>query len=132
MIADTNILLRIVDGPGHPLHETATHLVSDALAKGEKVHVTDATVHEIAYVLRSKAAGYGFPPESVAGTIADLLDAPELTFENTDVLRLACELYGSTGIDFHDCYLATLSHLRHGEPLSLDDDIAKLRRLLPN
>lgn len=128
MIADANILLRTIDGPRSPLHERATRLIRDALDRDEEVRVRAATLHEVIYVLSSKVAGYGLSPDSIAGTVADLLDTAELSFESPDTMRLAAELYGATGIDFHDCYLAAIEHLT-GEPvISLDDDIDRLRQ----
>lgn len=131
MIADANILLRTIDGPPSPLHERAVGLIRDALEQGQEVRVRAATVHEVVYVLGSKAAGYGLSPGSIASTVVDLLEARELSFESPDVIRLAAELYGASGLDFHDCYLAAVEHLTGETVISLDTDIDQLRKLLP-
>lgn len=127
MIADTNILLRTIDGPDHPLNPRAVELVRKALAMGEQVRVLVATAHEVAYVLTSKAAGYGLSPSLVAATMIELLDAPELTFQEPDIIRTAATLHGRTGIDFHDCYLTAVEHLAGDTVLTLDSDIDILR-----
>lgn len=126
MIVDTNILLRIIDGPGATAYPAIRDRVETELEHGGVIHVTAATMHEVVYVLSSHRTGYGFSRAETTDALIALLEAGELTVEHDDVLREAADTYGTTnGVDFHDCYLAALAKQTADVVYSLDADFNK-------
>ena len=129
MILDTNILLRLIDGEDGPQYAEVKAKLEGALEEGQRLRVDVATVHEVVYVLHSKATGYGYTRTEVADAVHGLIRAPELTVERPDALYRAATDYGArTSIDFHDCYLAAKAVEMPGEEVhSLDGDFKKLQ-----
>ena len=129
MILDTNVLLRLIDGEDGLQYAEVKAKLEDALKQGQRLRVDVATIHEVVYVLRSKATGYGYSRTEVADTVHGLIRAPELTVERPDALYRAATDYGAqTSIDFHDCYLAAKAVDMPGEEVySLDGDFKQLQ-----
>jgi len=129
VILDTNILLRLIDGQDGPQYAEVKTRLEGALEQGERLRVDVATIHEVVYVLRSKATGYGYSRTEVADTVHGLIRAPELTVERPQALYQAATEYGArTSVDFHDCYLAAKAAEMPGEEVySLDGDFKKLQ-----
>jgi predicted nucleic acid-binding protein len=129
VILDTNILLRLIDGQDGPQYAEVKTTLEAALEEGQRLRVDAATIHEVVYVLRSKATGYGYARTEVADAVHGLIRAPELTVERPDALyRAATDYGGRTSIDFHDCYLAATAVEMPGEEVySLDGDFKKLQ-----
>lgn len=128
MIVDTNILLRLIDGPKAPQHEEAAQAVREAQAGGHALLVTDATFIEVGFVLQSTRTGYGWQVSEVAGVLRDLLSTIPFTFERPVALRSAVTIYGATGFDLHDCYLDARARtsVPEDEVLSFDGDFKKM------
>lgn len=122
MIVDTNILLRLVDGPASPQHEQAVRLVRDAQDADQTLLVTDATFLEVGFVLRAQGTGYGWAVGDIAKVLNDLLEAVPFTFERASVLRAAVVIYGAKGFDLHDCYLQARALDVGALVISLDGD----------
>lgn len=129
MIVDTNILLRLIDGPAAgQQHALAAEWVRTAQAANVQLLVTDATFLEVGFVLRSAGTGYGWEVGEVARVLADLLETLPFTFERLEALRTAVTIYEATGFDLHDCYLEGRARTAKPEDkvLSLDGDFEKM------
>jgi predicted nucleic acid-binding protein len=127
VILDTNILLRLIDGGGSPRYDEVRARLESALELGERLVVTAATIHEVVFVLRSTATGYGYSRTETAGEIHELLDAPELRVEHADALRSAATDFGAhQSIDFHDFYLAARARTLDEKVYSLDRDFRRM------
>ncbi len=126
MIVDTNILLRLIDGPDAPQNEQAARLVRNAREAEESLVVTEATFIEVGFVLQGPRAGYGWEVGEVAGVLLDLLETVPFTFERTAVLRRAVAIYRATGFDLHDCYLQARAEEADDEVLSLNGDFKRM------
>jgi predicted nucleic acid-binding protein len=127
VILDTNILLRLIDGAASPQYKKVRTRLEAALKEGQRLRVDVATIHEVVYVLSSKATGYGYSRPEVAAAVHSLIHAPELTIDRPDALYRAATDYGRASIDFHDCYLAALATESPDEQVySLDTDFKKL------
>jgi predicted nucleic acid-binding protein len=127
LILDTNTLMRLIDGADGNRYATVRERLERALTGGERLYVHAATMHEVVFVLSSKATGYGYTRVEAAGEVQALLDAPELTVEHDAALREAATTYGtSRGTDFHDCYLAARGRELGEDVFSLDGDFGKL------
>jgi predicted nucleic acid-binding protein len=127
VILDTNILLRLIDGPAGAQYKKVRTRLEAALKEGQKLRVDGATIHELVYVLASKATGYGYSRSEVAAAVHSLIHAPELTIDRPDALYRAATDYARTSIDFHDCYLAARGTESGGKVYSLDTDFKKLK-----
>lgn len=126
MIVDTNVVMRLLDGPTHPLHAQAAQLVTDARGRDERVLLTDPIFLEVEFVLRSPRTGYGWPRDDIAATLIDLLDGALFTFEHPKALRLAVSFYSATRFDIQDCYVAARATTEGERVGSLDGDLRKL------
>ncbi len=126
MIVDTNVLLRSVGGED-TRHTAAVHQrVRAARESGTTHSVLSATVLEVAYVLASAAAGYGWDRDDVAAAVTAITDEPAFEVEHASALRSAAETYRSRSIDLHDCFLAALAAERSTRVLSFDDNSRRL------
>ncbi len=85
-----------------------------------------ATVLEIAFVLESSAAGYGWERAAVAAAVAAIVDEPGFAVERGEALRVAAATYRARNIDLHDCYLDAVARERGTRVLSFDRDLARL------
>lgn len=126
MIADTNVLLRALDAD---VGEQAT-AVRDRIEAGRsadsRITVLAATVLEVAYVLESAAAGYGWDRQDVARAIDAIVNEPAFDVEHAEALATAAGTYRSKSIDLHDCLLAAVATQRGTRVLSFDADLRKL------
>lgn len=126
MIADTNFLLRALDQGDSDHGHKARKVLERHRIRGHQISVYAATVIEVAYVLRSVAAGYGYSPAEVSEAVHLILEEPALEVESRESLLLATKLHAEKGIDFHDCYLASIAMTNGEKVFSFDADFRKL------
>lgn len=125
MIADANVLLRIIDGESSAHSRAARARVQDARDEAA-IGVLAATVLEVALVLEGSAAGYGWTRASVASAVEAIVDEPGFAVEHADALRVAATTYRNRAFDLHDCYLDAIARERGGRALSFARDFVKL------
>ena len=125
MIADANVLLRILDG-GTTSHSRAARERVKRARRGSPIAVLAATVLEVAYVLESSAAGYGWQRSAVASAVEAIVDEPGFAVEHDEALRAAAKSYRDHAFDLHDCYLDAVARQRNTRVLSFDADLARL------
>ena len=123
MIADTNVLLRVLERDAG-VHGRAARARVEAARVGERITVFAATVLEVAFVLESAPAGYGWDRDSVSAAVKAIVDEPGFAVEHADALRGAAKTYRDHPIDLHDCYLDALARERKTRVLSFDRDLA--------
>jgi predicted nucleic-acid-binding protein len=126
VIADTNLLLRALDGDPGAQGSTARKRISQARDTGRRLTVLSATLLEVAYVLQSAKAGYGWDRDAVADAVEAVLDDPGLAVEHADAVRTAAAIYRARSVDLHDCLLSALANERGTKVLSFDDDLRRL------
>jgi predicted nucleic-acid-binding protein len=126
VIVDTNVLLRALEGDATAQGRAVRRRIEAARESSEKLTVLSATVLEVAYVLESEPAGYGWGRDDVAGAIDAVLDEPAFSVEHDVALRDATALYRSRSIDLHDCMLGAIAGKRRDRVLSFDQDLRKL------
>ena len=124
MIADANVLLRILDGD-RGAHGRAARARVDIARAGEPIGVLAATVLEVAFVLQNSAAGYGWDRAAVTSAVQAIVDEPGFAVEHDEALRAAATTYGDRGIDLHDCYLDAIARQRGTWVLSFDTDLER-------
>ena len=81
MIVDANVLLRALEGDATAQARAVRGRIEAARESSEKLIVLSATVLEVAYVLESEPAGYGWERDDVARAIAAVLDEPAFSVE---------------------------------------------------
>jgi predicted nucleic-acid-binding protein len=126
VIADTNLLLRALDGDQGAQGHVARQRLRQARDTGQPLTVLSATVLEVAYVLESARAGYGWDRAAVADAVEAILDDPGLDVEHANALRTAASSYQARSVDLHDCLLSALAGERSTQVLSFDDDLRRL------
>ncbi len=125
MIVDTNVLLRLVERASGTQARAARMRVEAARA-GESLAVFAATILEVAFVLESVPAGYGWDRGSVTSALEAITDEPAFDIEHRDVLRVAAATYRDKSIDLRDCYLDALARERDTRVLTFDRDLRRL------
>ena len=102
LIADTNVLLRLVTRVPEPMFREVRDLLLDLEEKGRRMHAHPMHVAEVVYVLEGEV--YGLSPEEAARELGTLLTAR--VFEPLDgaVLTRALKAYPGMGLDFPDVF----------------------------
>jgi predicted nucleic-acid-binding protein len=93
-----------------------------ARENGQTMTVFSATVLEAAYVLASRAAGYGWDRAAIAAAVSAVTEEPAFDVEHATALRLAAATHRERSIDLHDCFVAALAGDRATRVLSFEDD----------
>ena len=100
MIAlDTNVLVRFVVDDDDAQCAKAHRLIARAIGRGESIFISDVTLCEFVWVLRS---AYRFPRRQIADTLGQLLDASHLEFQGQPGLAAALSAYRAGKGDFAD------------------------------
>ena len=125
VIADANVLLRLLERDAGA-HGRAARARVEAARAGSPIGVLAATVLEVAFVLESAAAGYGWDRAAVASAVEAIVDEPGFAVEHGDAVRRAAATYRDRTIDLHDCYLDAIARERGTRVLSFEADLARL------
>jgi len=125
VIADANVLLHILEHD-RGAHGRAARARVEAARADEPIGVLAATVLEVAFVLESSAAGYGWDRIVVAAAVQAIVDEPGFAVEHGEALSAAATTYRERVIDLHDCYLDAIVRERETRVLSFDTDLARL------
>lgn len=99
---DTNVLVRYLTQDDPAQSRRANAIIDGALAGGQRIHLDTVVLCELVWVLRS---AYAFSRDTVADTLARLLEASQLSVDDRDRLREAARRYGAGAGDFADCVL---------------------------
>lgn len=120
MVVDTDIILRFLtnDDPQKALS------FQNFLEKGAKVFLTDVTVAEIYWTLKSF---YKFKKQEILSELGKLLVLPQIE-ANKELIMETFSLLEKNNVSFIDAYLAVFSCLRNdGKILSFDKGFDKLK-----
>jgi len=126
VIVDTNVLLRALDGDTSAHGQAVRNRVETARRTGQKLTVLSATLLEVAYVLESARAGYGWNRNDIARAVEAVLDDPAFEVEHSEALRNAAASYRARSVDLHDCLLSAVANQRQTRVLSFDEDLRRL------
>ncbi len=108
MIAlDTNVLVRFVVADDAQQGERARALIAKAVAREEKLFVSDLVLCELVWVLES---AYRFSRPVVARTLVRILAARALAFRDSAALARSVEAFSRGKGDFAD--YVVLAHAR--------------------
>lgn len=96
---DTNILLRYVLKDNEALYRDAKRTIEKSA--DDSLILTAVVAAEVVYVLR----GQGHDRGAVVTTLLFLMELPAVETEDYEALVAAARRYGSSGLDFADCYI---------------------------
>lgn len=99
---DTNVLIRYLTQDDPAQARKANALIDGAVARGEKLHVDVVVLCEAVWVLRD---AYEFDRGTIAGTLERILDAAQLSIDDSASLREALAAYRAGRGDFADYVL---------------------------
>ena len=116
---DTNILVRLLTNDIPEQVEAALRLIDEH----GSVHITSSTMLETAYVLITH---YTSNRANIVASLTDLLKSHQFIVDEVLVWRLALELFGSTTLALHDCYIAARALSEGATLLTFDEDFAKV------
>ena len=118
LIADANLLLRLVTRAPEQMFRAARDFLLDLAARAQRLEVHPMHVAKAIYVLEGEV--YGLSPEEAARELGTLLTAR--VFEPLDeaVLVRALEAYPGTGLDFPDVFLLAWAEEYGGQAVSFD------------
>lgn len=123
-LLDTNILIRFVTGEPESQAREVADLIASAEAKNEVFTVPPMVLAEAVFVL---TGFYDHPRVKVADTLAALISSPVFRSQDQATMIYALELFGSSKLDFVDCYLAAVSIDEKRPVISFDRDFDKVR-----
>jgi len=123
MIADANVLLRLITRTPEPLFLAARDFLLEVEKKGQRVQVHPMHVAEAIYVLEGRV--YGLSRNVVARELLTLLEAR--VFEPVDgaVLVKALRAYPEAGLDFPDVFLLAWAEETGARVVSFDKKLSR-------
>jgi predicted nucleic-acid-binding protein len=116
---DTNILVRLLTNDIPEQVEAALRLIDEH----GSVHITSSTMLETAYVL---TAHYTRSRANIVVSLTDLLRSHQFIVDEALVWRLSLELFGSTTLALHDCYITARALSEGAILLTFDEDLARV------
>lgn len=118
---DTNVLLRVlVDDPGNATQCAAARR---AVARAERVHVSEVVLAETVWVLVSR---YRFEKKQILETFGKLLENERFVFRNSKVVQDALGFFVNSPVDFAGCLMLADGQAQGARLLSFDRKLAKL------
>jgi predicted nucleic-acid-binding protein len=113
---DTNILVRLLTNDIPEQAEAALRLIDEH----GSVHITSSTMLETSYVLITH---YTRIRANIVASLTDLLKSHQFIVDEALVWRLALELFGSTTLALHHCYIAARALSEGATLLTFDEDL---------
>ncbi|WP_287416863.1 PIN domain-containing protein [Oceanithermus sp.] len=123
LIADANVLLRLITRTPPPMYEAARRFLEKAEEDGTRVEVHPVHAAEVVYVLESDL--YGLTSETAAGELLTLLDARVFAPIDEPVLLRTLTEYPDSGLDFPDAFLLAWAREHGLRALSFDRKLAR-------
>jgi predicted nucleic acid-binding protein len=129
---DTNIFLRFLVNDVPQQADACEALFRKAIAGEEALYTTDMVIAEIVWVLESY---YELSGTEVRTKVEKILNTPNLTCDNKEIILHALALYDEKRIDYNDAYNACILKMKGiGEIYSYDkhyDRLSWLKRIEP-
>jgi len=122
-LLDTNTLVRFVTGEPEDQAREVADLVAKAEAGKIQLVVLPMVLAEAVFVLNGF---YKHPRAKVADALSHLISCPGFRCSEHERMIRSLQLFGSSRIDFVDCYLAAASILEKVTVVSFDKDFDKL------
>lgn len=102
---DTDVIIRLLTGDD-PVKQAASLALFEQIETGAMAAIAPVTViADATYVLTSRAIGYLLPRREVADKLSALVRIPNFQVQNRRTVLDALSLYGTTNLDFGDCFI---------------------------
>jgi predicted nucleic-acid-binding protein len=115
---DTNVLVRFLVKDDNAQTARAVALMNRAERDGDALFVSDVVLCELVWVLESS---YDVARSEIAATLAQLLRAHQLVFQDSDVIARALSAYQSGRGDFADYVIRELARVAGAERIATFD-----------
>lgn len=102
---DTNIFIRYLTNDFPDKADKCERIFKKAVKREEDLYTTDMVIAEIVWVLESY---YELPKMEVQEKVEKILNTPNLTCPNKDLILTALALYTEKNVDFIDAYNALI------------------------
>jgi predicted nucleic-acid-binding protein len=96
---DTNVLVRFIVEDDEPQTQRAVALFRRALARGERIFISDVVLCELVWVLETV---YRVPREEITDALANLIRAKEVEIGDADPIHRAVNAFRAGKGDFAD------------------------------
>ena len=104
---DTDVIIRLLTGDDQE-KQSASLTLFEQIESGAIAAIAPVTViADATYVLTSRAIGYLLPRSEVADKLSALVRIPNFQVQNRRTVLDALSLYGTTNLDFGDCFIIT-------------------------
>jgi predicted nucleic-acid-binding protein len=117
-IVDANIILRYLLKDIEELHTKAVQIVEN-----KEIHIPFEVIAEVVYVFEKI---YEIPRLEIKDALSTLLNYPNITTSNVDILFEALQIYEKQKIDFVDSLLVSYNHIQKDTIYSFDKKLNKL------
>jgi predicted nucleic-acid-binding protein len=117
-IVDANIILRYLLKDIEELHTKAVQIVEN-----KEIHIPFEVIAEVVYVFEKI---YEVPRLEIKDALSTLLNYPNITTSNVDILFEALQIYEKQKIDFVDSLLVSYNHIQKDTIYSFDKKLNKL------
>jgi predicted nucleic acid-binding protein len=121
---DTNILVRLLTNDIPEQVEAALRFIDEQ----GSLHITSSTMLETAYILITH---HTRSRDNIVVGLTGVLQSHQFIADEAIVWRLALELFGSTTLALHDCYIAARAWSEGAALLTFDEDLAKVMQRKP-
>jgi predicted nucleic acid-binding protein len=102
---DTDVIIRLLTGDDLE-KQSASLMLFEQIESGAMAAIAPITViADATYVLTSRAIGYLLPRNEVADKLSVLVRIPNFQVQNRRAVLGALNLYGTTNLDFGDCFI---------------------------
>ncbi len=122
IIADTNVLLRVLVTDDDQQSNLACQLFKTAVTKGKRIFIPTAVQVEVFWVLRQS---YKLNKESLCNVLSLLKNNAFYCVENPNVFNTALTLYSSNNADFADYLILANAQLHRQAFWTFDKKLAK-------
>lgn len=117
-IVDANIILRYLLKDIEELHTKAVQIIEN-----NQIHIPFEVIAEVVYVFEKI---YEVPRSEIKDVISTLLNYPNISTLNVNILYEALKIYEKQKIDFVDSLLISYNHIQKDTIYSFDKKLNKL------
>jgi len=117
-IVDANIILRYLLKDIEELHTKAVQIIEN-----KQIHIPFEVIAEVVYVFEKI---YEVPRSEIKETLSTLLNYPNISTLNINILYEALKIYEKQKIDFVDSLLVSYNHIQKDTIYSFDKKLNKL------
>ena len=117
-IVDANVILRYLLKDIGELHKKAVQIIEN-----KQIYIPFEVIAEVVYVFEKL---YKVPKEEIKNSLLILLDYPNISTLNSEVINRALDIYNKKNVDFVDSILISYNHINEDIIYSFDKKLNKL------